>query len=179
MVRLFTALDLSREIREGIGRIVPVLEKSRARLSPVDSGGAHITLVFIGEVPADLVGQIENVLADIHADPFSISVAGVSGNNPRRPRVVWADVKDNGECAAIQARVADALVRFGVEREDRPYKPHVTIARVKEFDPSLIPRIAEVSGTVFGSCRITGFTLKKSTLGPGGAQYEDLMGVSF
>jgi 2'-5' RNA ligase len=179
MVRLFTALDLSAEIREGIGRIAPALEKSRARLTPVDPAGAHITLVFIGEVPEERIGPVEDALADIRAEPFSVTVAGVSGNNPKRPRVVWANVKDNGECAAVQARVADVLSRFGVEKEDRPYTPHVTIARVKEFDPSLLPRIAEVSGTVFGSCRITGFTLKKSVLGPGGARYEDLMGVSF
>lgn len=179
MVRLFTAFDLSPEIREGLGRIAPVLKKSRARLSPVDVGGAHITLAFIGEVPPDRVGPIADALTVVRSAPFQVTVAGVSGNNARHPRVVWASVRDRGECAAVYGQVADALVPLGFPKEERPYTPHVTIARVKEFDPSLLPQIAGVSGTVFGTCRITGFTLKKSTLGPGGAQYEDIMGVSF
>jgi RNA 2',3'-cyclic 3'-phosphodiesterase len=179
MVRLFTAFDLSGEIREGIGRIAPVLRQSRARLTPVDSEGAHITLAFIGEVPENRVGPIQDALTIVRSAPFSVTVAGVSGNNPRHPRVVWASVKDNGESAAVYGQVADALVPLGIPKEDRPYTPHVTIARVKEFDPSLLPQIAQVSQTVFGTCQITGFTLKKSTLGPGGAHYEDILGVSF
>ena len=177
MVRLFIALDISDEVKERIRGVGEVLRSSRARISLVDPGIVHLTLKFLGEVEEGRIGKISDAIRTIRFESYEITVGRVSANNPRRPRVVWCRVMDRGESAALQQRIEEALEPLGFPREKRPFTPHITLARVKEFDPSLLPVIESLKDKEFGSCRVKGFSLKKSTLTPKGPIYEDLLEV--
>ncbi|HUU75563.1 MAG TPA: RNA 2',3'-cyclic phosphodiesterase [Methanoregulaceae archaeon] len=177
MVRLFVAIDLPPEIREQIKDSQQELKKSRARLSLVNPEIIHITMKFIGEVEKDAVESIKKKLDNILDSPFEVQVTGISADNPRRPRVVWCTIDDQGRCAQLHERIEDALFPLGIKKEGRKFRPHATVARVKRFDSTLIESIRPLVSVPYGNFIINGFTLKKSTLTPTGPIYEDIMEV--
>jgi 2'-5' RNA ligase len=179
MVRLFVAVDLPDEVREKILHSQQEIAKSRARLTLVDPGIIHLTLKFIGEMPEGKVPEICDALRTVRRDPFQVRVQGVAGNNPRQPRVIWCRLLDRGELAALNAKVEEVLAPLGIPRENRAFRPHATLARVREFHKSLTEQMKPLCDTEFGSFTVNGFTLKQSTLTPRGPVYEDLMEVSF
>ena len=137
MVRTFIAIDLSPEVREEIGKIQADLRQCRAKLTLVNPEIIHITVKFLGEVDEKDIAVIARVLDEIHLEPFTIAVTGVGVNNPRSPRVIWADIAPAEACRTLNERVEAALAPLGFRRERRPYTPHATIARVSEHDRSL------------------------------------------
>ncbi len=177
MVRAFVAIDLSPEIREQLREVEEAIRKSRARLNLVDPSIIHITVKFLGEIQPGRVGLITEALKEIKLEPFNISITGISTNNNRNPRIVWGTVEDRGECNLLFGRVETALAALGFPREQRGFTPHATVARVKEFDPSLMQAIRPYSSKILGESRIPGFSLKKSTLTPAGPVYETLSEV--
>lgn len=179
MDRLFVAVELPGEVRERLAAIQASLKASRARLTLVDPAIIHITLKFIGDVPESRTREIGEVLARVRAEPFLLQVRGVSGNNPRQPRVVWADIYDDGKCGLLHAQIEDLLAPFGVKRDDRAFRPHATVARVKEFHPDLLDHLKPFRERDFGGGMVSGFVLKRSTLTPRGPVYDDVKEVRF
>jgi 2'-5' RNA ligase len=158
MVRTFIAIDLAPEVTERMRGPQGTLAGCRARLSLVKPASIHITLKFLGEIDER-------------------ALAGVKGNPPSSPRVIWCEVRDGGGCRRLFELVEDALAPLGIPREKRAYTPHATLARVKRFDPSLIPPLKSLGAGEFGSCPVRSIRLKKSTLTPEGPIYEDLLEV--
>jgi len=177
MVRTFIAIDLAPEVTERMRGPQGVLAGCRARLSVVKPGSIHITLKFLGEIDERTLGRVKEALSAIRFDPFEITVAGVKGNPPPSPRVIWCEVKDAGGCARLFELVERALAPLGIPREKRAYTPHATLARVKRFDPSLLPPLKSLASEEFGSCPVRCIKLKKSTLTPAGPIYEDILEV--
>jgi 2'-5' RNA ligase len=177
MVRLFVAIDLPCDITERFRIPQEILKASRARLSLVNPAIVHLTLKFIGEVPEDRVVPIQEALSGVAFPPFPIKVGCVSTDNPSRPRVVWCGISDDGRTALLHDLVENALAPFGIPRDTRRFRAHATIARVKSFDPSLIPALRQAGVEEFGSCTVTSWQLKKSTLTPQGPVYETLLEV--
>src|SRR5207245_7411930 len=91
-----------------------------------------------------------------------------------RMNVVWVGVEGAEPIARIAAELEGSLESLGFTRERRPWKAHVTLARVKGHrDLDRVRRILETRrDEVFGSHRIDRIHLKKSVLTPGGAQYS-------
>ncbi|MCM2465312.1 RNA 2',3'-cyclic phosphodiesterase [Methanoculleus oceani] len=177
MVRTFVAIDLSEEIRERARESQEILRRSGGRLAIVDPANLHITVKFLGEVDPARIEPIVEVLRAVRADPFEMTVGYAVCNPPRRPRVVWCDVADTGESAALARQVDDLLLPLGFRRENRPFRPHVTLARVKEFHPSQCREVERTPREPLGTCRVESIKLKKSTLTPRGSIYEDLSEV--
>jgi RNA 2',3'-cyclic 3'-phosphodiesterase len=177
MVRLFVAIDLPDEIRERLRGPQEQLKKSGARLNPVDPPLIHMTLKFIGEVQHDAVAMIISALSGVTFPPYTLHITGIGSNNPRQPRVIWCEIGDGGESAALHAKVEDVLLPLGIPRDGRPFRSHATLARVKQSDPSLPGLIRAIPPEEFGECTVQSFRLKKSTLTPRGPVYETLLEV--
>jgi len=177
MVRLFIAIDLPNEIREQFRDVQEGLRSSRARLSLVDQDSMHITLKFIGEVSGSHLSQITDTLRTIEGPPFSLDVGLIGTNNLKAPRVIWAETSDPGSCRVLAERVDASLVSLGFEPERRKFRPHITIARVRQFHPSLFEALAEVSSSCSGTIPVREFILKKSELTPDGPIYTDILRV--
>ena len=71
----------------------------------------------------------------------------------------------------------DVLEPLGFARETRKFTPHATVARVRRPDQSLFTALDKLRSRTYGSCTVTAFRLKKSTLTPQGPIYEDLLEV--
>ena len=177
MVRLFVAAELPEEIRAGYAEAQEMIRKSRARLSLVDPGDMHITLKFIGETAGSLLPAITAALETVTGSPFSLDLGAITLNSPRSPRVIWGDVHDHGECRALAGGIETALVPLGIPAEKRRFTPHITIARIKQFHPSIFEEVAEISSLCNGSFPVDRFTLKKSDLTTNGPVYTDIIEV--
>jgi len=179
MVRAFVAIDLTPGIRERLRESQEILKQCTARLTLVNPDSIHLTLKFLGEVMTDRIPSVCDALREIREVPFGMKIGGISGNSPSRPRVIWCTIQDSGASTSLAHEVEEALVPLGFGREGRPFTPHATVARVREYDPTLLKPLKELSGREHGTCIVKGFSLKKSTLTPRGPIYEDIMRVAW
>ena len=177
MVRAFVALELSAEIREQLTAAQDVLRGCQARLTFVEPALIHITLKFLGEIADEKIPKVMDALRTVRVAPFLVTAHTITVNNPSRPHTVWCTIDDAGGSGRVFQKIEDVLVPLGFARETRRFTPHATVARVKSPDPSLFAAISQLDTRKYGSCRITGMKLKKSTLTPRGPVYEDLLEV--
>jgi 2'-5' RNA ligase len=174
MVRVFVAIDLLESLREAFSEVQEPLRKTSGRLAIVTSPLLHITLKFLGEVSTDQVDSISNALSSVHIPPYDVTLAGVSADNLRHPRVIWATVEDGGKTALLAEEIDSVLAPLGFPKEKRPFRAHITLARVKEYHPDIPRVITPLSSFSGGGMRVTHFVLKKSTLTPPGPIYETI-----
>lgn len=104
------------------------------RLRWTHPGNWHLTLRFLGNVPTPRISELTTALAQVPFAPFMLAV-GRAGAFPARgaPRVVWLGLARGGkECASLAGAVNAALAPLGFAPENRPFAPHLTLARVHE-----------------------------------------------
>ena len=176
MVRAFIAVEPSAEIRNEIFAADQEL-RGAGRLSFVSPNLMHITLKFLGEVPDSQIPKITASLDGISAKPYTLQASGISTFG-RPPRVIKAEVHDSGATAALALDVESRMAKLGFAREEKPFSPHITIARVKEYSPALLPKINVIKERNFGECEISAILLKKSVLTPSGPIYSTIHRVN-
>ncbi|MNB74651.1 2'-5'-RNA ligase [compost metagenome] len=131
--RLFTAVRLSPEIRSRTGELCRAMSAELPFAKWTHAEDYHITLQFLGDTPASdipaLIGSLKQ--ASEKMEPFTLTLQepGTFGP-PGAPRVLWAGV--GGEKDALRelyARITGKTAALGFTAENRPYSPHVTLAR--------------------------------------------------
>ena len=136
MVRSFIAIPVPRSGIEVLERAVKRLDSEiGGQVRWVRPRGIHLTLKFMGDIPAS---TLERVLAALPQVTASFSLFGISMSglgvfpNPRRPRVLWAGLDgDLGTLSALQSAVDQAVEKLGLPKEDRLFSPHLTLGRVR------------------------------------------------
>jgi len=170
MKRLFVAVELPEEVRGRIHSLAEELPKDGVK--PVDERNIHLTLKFIGDFPEERIPELGGKLEKIRFKCFSCRVSGAGVfPSPSYIRVVWAGLECE-EMARLAAEVEKALRGIG-KKEDRPFSPHVTIARVKrKIDASDF--LEKHSDEAFGGFTVSEFVLMQSELGRDGPTYTPL-----
>jgi RNA 2',3'-cyclic 3'-phosphodiesterase len=182
-VRLFVALDIPAEVRRAIGEMIARLRDVARGARWVRAEGVHVTLKFIGEMPAERVATVEAELRGASvAAPVEAKFRGAGFfPNDRHPRVFWAGVEASPNLAELAGSVDARLSKLGIAAEAREFRAHLTLARFKSEDG--LPRLREVIKKLepldFGSMRASEFYLFQSQLGPGGAKYTKLASYPF
>lgn len=177
MVRLFIAIEIPEEIKSQYAEAQEMIRSSRARLTMVHPGDMHITLKFIGEVEGSRLPSITEALQSVVGAPFILDLEVITLNSPRSPRVVWGDVHDPGACSTLAKTIEKTLETLGIPSEGRRFKPHITLARIRQFHPDIFEEVAGISSSCTGSFSVDRFVLKKSELTPQGPVYTDLLEV--
>jgi 2'-5' RNA ligase len=182
-VRLFVAIEIPAEVRQALGAAIGRLEKIGRGARWVRVEGIHLTLKFIGEMPGEKVPAIEESLREARLSaPVEARFRGVGFfPNERHPRVCWAGVEGSPNLAELAAQVDTRLEKFGVERETRPFQPHLTLARFKSDDglPRLLEEIRKIERAEFGAVEAREFYLYRSELLRGGARHTKLAAFPF
>lgn len=132
-VRLFTAIDIPEDIVATLTELLRQLKPlARFRWSPPEN--LHITTKFIGEWAANDYRHLVKVLETVpRSGPIDIAVKGLGWfPNPHHPRAFFAAIQAPQALADLAAATAESCEAIGVEKEDRPYTPHLTLARIKE-----------------------------------------------
>ena len=186
-MRLFVALDIPDPIRRAIAANVDELRRAAPDAKWVRLESYHITLKFIGEWKRD-VKEVNESLQKIEAPAISVAIRGQGFfPNARSPRVFWVGIEGDANLAPLASKVEEACATLGIEKEDRPFSPHLTLARSGSGSPRpkkderavpsmkrLAERIGAMPSPDFGTIHATEFFLYESKLSPGGAQYTKL-----
>ena len=133
-VRCFVALELAPALRPGLEAVVRRLRASGLDLRWVPPEHWHLTLAFLGDVPAEQVAAHARALQPLACQAAPrLGVRGLGVFPPHgRPRVVWAGlVGDVARVQALAAAVGQALAPHGYRAEPRPFTPHLTLGRVR------------------------------------------------
>jgi len=180
MIRSFIAVDLPDATRQGIDAIQEQLKQSRARVRWVRAKSIHLTLKFLGNIHPDQVDDIAAVTAQTvrNEAPLTLRAARLGAfPSQRNPRVIWVGVAGEVKrLTHIQTRLENDLVPLGFAREQRGFRAHLTLGRVKDRRnrQALIAAMAELKIPEFDSFDVTEIILYKSTLRPTGAIYTKL-----
>lgn len=135
--RLFIAIELAAEVRR---RITQHIDRLRAeipdvRASWVREENLHLTVKFLGDTPAENAEALSQALrcAAAKVNPFDLIVAG-SGIFPLRgkPNVLWIGISAADQSfTTLHRAIEDACEKAGFSRDNRPFHPHLTIARLR------------------------------------------------
>lgn len=134
MQRFFVALPLPDEARD---RLIAAQPPAIAGMRILPLEELHLTVHFLGEVAPDDLDAVRSALATVKTPPFTIALQGI-GQFPseRHAKVLWAGVEANAELLALHRSIATVLAEaIGFRPEERPYSPHVTLARLDEPAP--------------------------------------------
>jgi RNA 2',3'-cyclic 3'-phosphodiesterase len=181
--RLFVALDLPDCVRAG------VVEWGRGALTdpalrPVRPESLHVTLAFLGWLPEKEIPRLAEIVAASRASAPSIELGDLVPRPERgRPRLFALPAESPGTIA-LQAALQERLVEARLyEPEERPFWPHVTVARVRREKrgstrPMVVSKLPEpLPQAMLQPAVCRRMTLYRSELQPQGAQYTPLAQV--
>jgi 2'-5' RNA ligase len=179
-LRLFVAWPLDDAIRRELARITGPLRSQLPAASWPRPESIHLTFAFLGDTPADRVAAISRAL-DSCADAQAIDVRGGEVGvfpDERRPRVAWIGLEPREPVTALANRVRAALANAGVGFDEKPFRPHLTLARVKaSWRASDVAKLREAfRGWASPSAMLDRIVLYESRLGPSGAVHTELHG---
>jgi 2'-5' RNA ligase len=176
-MRLFTAIDLPDDV---MGNLVALLDrlKPTARIKWSPPANLHITTKFIGEWPEERLPELNRTLGTLPArGPIPIQIRNVGFiPNPHSPRLFFAGIEAPPELSRLASDIDRALEPIGIAAEQRPYTPHLTLARIKERLPlqKLRQAVAALDSLEFGSFQAGSFHLYQSHTHSSGSVYTKL-----
>ena len=165
--RVFVGLKIAPQIASQLARLAAILEKLPVR--PVAPADIHLTLVppwNETSIP-DAITKLRRVAAGFGAFRLIFQHVGY-GPQPRRPRLLWADCAATDEIAALRI----ALLQAYGQTDERPFKPHVTLARIRAEGPA-IARKHPIDEPLSLTQRVELIELFQSPA-PGGSGYQVL-----
>jgi RNA 2',3'-cyclic 3'-phosphodiesterase len=180
MIRTFIALDLPLSVRDSIAELEKDFQKTGANVSWIKPASIHLTLKFLGNVHEEKIEEIQSAIQEVaeSTSPFRLQPHGC-GAFPtiKQMRVVWVGLQGDSEpLKMLQKRVEEALIPLGFEAEGRPFKPHLTIGRVKgrQGMRALQDLLVSRQGFSAEAFDVIELLLYKSELRPEGARYTPL-----
>ncbi len=179
-MRTFIAIEIPDEIKQALTET-----QRRLKDAGVDAGwpqpeGIHLTLKFLGEVPETQIPDVVNGLREAAQgiSPFRLEVRGAGTfPSPKNARVVWVGLTgDVDTLSRLQAAVEDAMVRIGMERDDRAFTPHLTLGRIKYIRSRdrWLKAVEDIKDVNLAGFNVTAISLMKSELKRTGAVYTEM-----
>jgi len=185
-IRAFLAIELPEDILRKISGLQEKLKREiSGRISWTRPHSQHLTLKFFGDISAD---DVKNICAAVHKHTASeaslnlkIEKLGVFPD-AHRPRVLWCDTTGDVErLSALQKKMDGDFAKIGFPAEGRPFRAHLTLARIK--DPRELTGISEAltkySLFTDGEFVCRNLVLFQSNLSAQGAVYKKLEMFSF
>jgi RNA 2',3'-cyclic 3'-phosphodiesterase len=186
-MRLFVALEVPEAVRENLAAIRKNFSSISPELRWVPPENLHVTLKFIGSVPGEKLQPIIEALRSVRVDkPVQLKFSGMGGSPAG---VYWAAIESSVALKTLAAQIDQSLRPLGIVGENRPFHPHVTLARFK--DRKILKKIDELihkNGTDdhgqnlkcdFGSLIATEFHLMESKTLPTGPVYSKVQSFPF
>lgn len=182
-MRCFAAVEVAAPgVRRALESAQLALKRAFGPRDPVKWVPAHqfhFTLKFFGDIDPEAARRAADALGQVAAEtrPFTLEVAGLGAFPPTgRPSVLWSGLGDGrANLVALAGQVEAAMARAGFPREARPFKPHLTLGRVREGSP-VPPAVLEAlkSERSYGAWQVERLVLMRSDLLPAGPKYTVL-----
>jgi 2'-5' RNA ligase len=180
--RLFVAVPLSEPARAAVADLVDRIRATEPEgrgVRWVRLDGLHLTLRFLGPTPEPRVADLATAVtrAAPGTPPFAIRIAGAGSFPPTgRPRTLWLDIDAGAaELAALASRLDDALADAGWDRERRPFRAHLTLARADgvRAGPATVASLKAAAADLAIESPIERLVLFESLTGSGRAHYVE------
>lgn len=185
MIRTFISVELPEDIKRKISDLQNRLKVHGGHIGWVRPGAIHLTLKFLGDIDEKEVKEIEAATkkAIKGFGPFYLRLLGIGAfPDLKRPRVIWLGIDEGGDnLARLQLRIEDEIAVIGYPREERRFKPHLTIGRVKNAHglKQLIDAINAEREIDLDGFNVAEVLIMKSDLRPEGAVYTRLCEITF
>jgi len=180
-VRLFFAINLPEDLRRSLVEATQSVRDTAPDIAWVDEERVHLTLKFLGEQPQEMVARLEEMMTSLAARhrEIHVSVQGLGAfPNFRRARVVWLGVDAEPRLELLHHDLEVECERLGFELEGRPFRPHLTLARVKRpLDEDAARMLARAAKRVEvrGDFVAHSLDLMRSQTSPRGSIYTPLV----
>jgi len=181
-IRAFLAIEPTEEVLRLVCRLQEKLKRELiGRISWTRPDGQHLTLKFFGDISVDDVDAIGRIvqgrLQTGGIFQLRIESLGVFPN-AKKPRVLWCGTKGDVEkLAALQNQLEEDFTRIGFPKEDRPFRAHLTLGRIK--DPQSVSglddALSRYAAFSAGEFSARDLILFQSHLTPHGAIYHKLV----
>ena len=179
-VRSFIAIELPAAVLSLLDSVQQELKGLRLKARWVRPQNIHLTLKFLGNIDSGEIEKIGRAMVDATVDsaPFTLTIGGI-GFFPdiKRPRVIWVGL-DGAKPALfnLQRNLADRLAIAGFPKEERSFKAHLTLGRIRQaVNPNIVDQAIQGYSDL-GDLKFTvnRIILFKSDLKPSGAEYSHL-----
>ncbi|MFF5284292.1 RNA 2',3'-cyclic phosphodiesterase [Streptomyces sp. 62] len=181
-VRVFVALAPPDDAKDELARELGPAYEAYPRLRWNRIEDWHITLAFLGELPVETVPLLRPPLAEIAAARRPLELA-LRGGGHFDDRVLWSGIDgDLDGLHRLATEVRTVVKECGIPFEDRPLRPHLTLARARRDDQASVLEVAD------GLAGFTGRRWATERLhlvgsnygrGPGPIRYRDIESWSF
>lgn len=185
-LRTFLAIDLPSCLLDSIVKKQQAMKPELPFITWGKSENLHLTLKFLGDTPESKIPELQQVVAKAvkGIEPFVINLRGF-GVFPDKwaPRTLWTGIEGDLEVLLDLTRKIETEVnQLGFPPEGKPFRPHLTLARIKKNQRATGKAIEKASMLadpfIFGSLLVEQVTLFKSELRPTGSVYTKLWAVS-
>ena len=177
-MRTFVAAEIHNE--DVLNSIAKMQSDFKIKATPVGKQNMHFTTLFLGETTEDVAENVKKVLATISFKPIEANFTHVGAfPDTRFPRVIWIgiDEKASTQLVELALQVEKKLAPLGF-KADKPFKPHLTIFRIKHKIDDVLETIEKFKTVELGKDTITELKFKKSILTPSGPIYTDLQVIN-
>jgi len=181
-VRSFISIDLEdQQILSRITSILSSLQSLGGDLKPVERENIHLTLKFLGNVPTPRLSEVKSSLQQLIFPLFTAEIKGAGAfPNLNHMNVIWVGVEEGwSQVEQIYEQVEKLLSVLGFRRENRPFSPHITIARVRSGRKrdEIANFLRHLGDESFGTITVDKVRLKQSILSSSGPKYSTLLEV--
>jgi len=148
MLRLFISVNCDDKVKNQLLTVQNKIKSQSVKGNFSLPENLHLTLVFIGETPEDKVQVITSVIDQAlkpGVDPFTLTFSTVGCYTHSKKELWWIGTDHNdtrlNDLNTIRQRIADGLLSKGVNFDNRPFNPHITLGReIKHASPIIIPK---------------------------------------
>jgi 2'-5' RNA ligase len=178
-IRSFICIVLPEELKAKIAELQSGLKREPVSVSWTKPENVHLTLKFLGDVEETRLEQVKEAIsqtAQAHARFELIAHSCGVFPNEKNPRVLWVGLKDeSGVLSPLVAEIEERLSRIGFAKEDRPFRVHLTIGRVRSRgNAQELARKLIASDFPAHRFPVERIVLMRSDLKPTGAVYTPL-----
>ncbi len=181
-LRTFLGISLADALRANLDLWTRAMEPNLNGVRWVPAAQMHVTLQFLGEIDAEVLGLIEQRAQAIaqQIPPSRLEVGGVGiFKSLRHPRILWAGIQGDGQTLTrLHRELSEALRDLPVDQQALRQKffPHITIARVRKNQrPRGLEHFLKLGNDKhFGEFPLEAVTLFKSELTREGARYSTI-----
>jgi 2'-5' RNA ligase len=175
-MRAFIAIDLPESIRAALRHKQASFRAVCPDARWTQPEGIHLTLKFLGEISDRQVREACESLKKLGGfEAFAVGLKGFGFfPDARRPRVFWTGVEAPAGLIRLVEQVEGAMRSIGFAREERAFRPHLTLARfrVPQPQPALQALLSQQGEKELGNFEVSEFFLFESKLSPQGAEYR-------
>ena len=172
-MRLFLSVNFDKTTKERFQQIQNRMrEQGSGRFTSPEN--LHMTLVFFGEMPDELVPIICTAMRSINISKTQIKIAQI-GCFSEGKNLWWAGIEGNRKLNDLQQRISEKLDQVGIWYEKERFFPHVTL--VRNYHPGKRFNKRKAFGEPF-TCIVDSFSLMESVLGKDGPVYKEIEGFN-